>query len=320
MNILRIVAAVFVMLVLLYVARTTSMGHPEHLIRTDGAYTFETTTVPKIAEQQTDTIRVIVTGPMDYSRLYLRTSLAGNLPPDSMHRYSMVQMTPNRQKPGEFYYVARAGDRGGLFHYYFAVIGPAGDVVAKLVQEDGLPFTLKYIGEVPKLVLAGHLLFMFVTVFCVALASIDALKVIRGSQDIRPMAVGLFWAAVFCFLGGYPLGIPMNYYAFNGGWEGVPFGTDATDNKTQLLLIYLIFAAIATLGSFSRGRFGRDLFAPRTRGWIGLSTFAVMLFIYLIPHSIQFSPRFTYVFCYSWIAVVAALYVFGRLKSRTASH
>jgi hypothetical protein len=290
MNILRIVAAVFVMLVLLYVARTTSMGHPEHLIRTDGAYTFETTTVPKIAEQQTDTIRVIVTGPMDYSRLYLRTSLAGNLPPDSMHRYSMVQMTPNRQKPGEFYYVARAGDRGGLFHYYFAVIGPAGDVVAKLVQEDGLPFTLKYIGEVPKLVLAGHLLFMFVTVFCVALASIDALKVIRGSQDIRPMA------------------------------EGVPFGTDATDNKTQLLLIYLIFAAIATLGSFSRGRFGRDLFAPRTRGWIGLSTFAVMLFIYLIPHSIQFSPRFTYVFCYSWIAVVAALYVFGRLKSRTASH
>ena len=111
----------------------------------------------------------------------------------------------------------------------------------------------------------------------------------------------------------------MNYYAFNGSWEGVPFGTDATDNKTQLLFVYLLFATLATFGSFSKGRFGRDLFAPRTLGWIGLSTTAVMLFIYLIPHSIQFSPRFTYAFCYTWIAVVVALYLLGRLKSRTVS-
>jgi len=39
--------------------------------------------------------------------------------------------------------------------------------------------------------------------------------------------------------------------------------------------------------------------------------------IYLIPHSIQFSPRFTYVFCYTWIAWFVALYLLGRLKSRT---
>jgi ABC-type Fe3+-siderophore transport system permease subunit len=121
---------------------------------------------------------------------------------------------------------------------------------------------------------------------------------------------------VFCFIGGYPLGMPMNYYAFDGLWEGVPFGTDATDNKTQLLFVYLLFASLATLGSFSRGRWGRDLFAPRTLGWIGLGSFGVMLFIYLIPHSIQFSARFTYAFCYTWIGVVAALYVLGVLRNR----
>ena len=161
-------------------------------------------------------------------------------------------------------------------------------------------------------------MFIFATVFFVALAAVEGIGVIRGG-DVRPMSIYLFGAVFACFMGGYPLGIPMNYFAFNGGWEGVPFGTDATDNKTQLLLIYLLFAALTTLGSFSRGRFGRDLFAPITRGWIGLSTFAVMMFIYLIPHSIQFSAGFTEMFCYSWIAVVVILYVLGLTRSRAVS-
>jgi ABC-type Fe3+-siderophore transport system permease subunit len=107
----------------------------------------------------------------------------------------------------------------------------------------------------------------------------------------------------------------MNWYAFGGTWEGVPFGTDATDNKTQLLFVYLIFAMLATWGSF-RGS-GRDLFAPKTLGVIGLGTFAVMLFTYLIPHSIQFEATFTYAFCYTWTAIVAALYLLGRLRTKT---
>ena len=182
--------------------------------------------------------------------------------------------------------------------------------------ENGAPFFLRYIGDVPKPVLLGHIFFIFATVFCIGLATVHAIGVIRGGNGLGSMARCLFWAAVFCLICGYPLGWPMNYYAFNGLWEGVPFGTDATDNKTQLLLVYLLFAALSTLGTFSQGRFGRDLFAPRTLGWIGLGAFGVMLFIYLVPHSIQFSARFTYAFCYTWIAAVASLYVLGLLRSR----
>jgi hypothetical protein len=320
MKIIRILAAGLVMLVLLHLARTGSMGQPEHVTRVDGSYSFDMTTVPKILENQSDTIRVNVTGPMQGKSVEYRTSQRLQTPSYFKDDFDRLLMNKSPDKPNEYVFEVTAGDRGGRFYYYFEVVDSSGAALARFTQPNNEPFLLKYIGEVPKFVIAAHLLFMFATVFFVALALIDAIKVIRGSEDIRPMAVSLFFAALCCFLGGYPFGIPMNYYAFNGSWEGVPFGTDATDNKTQLLFLYLLFAALTTLGSFSRGRFGRDLFAPRTRGFIGLSTFVVMLFIYLIPHSIQFPAWFTYAFCYTWIGVVAALYVLGRLKNRAAIH
>jgi hypothetical protein len=262
---------------------------------------------------------VTVTGPLDGKSVVFRTSQRLQTPSYFMDDFDHITMIPSPGKPGEYKVGVTAGDRGGRFYYFFEVVDAAGNAEARFAQANNNPLLLKYIGEVPKPVLAAHLFFIFATVFCVVLAAIDSLKLIQGSNDVRPMAVGLFWAAVFCFLGGYPFGIPMNYFAFNGFWEAVPFGTDATDNKTQLMFLYFLFAALSTLGSFSRGRFGRDLFAPRTLGWIGLSTVAVMLFIYLIPHSIQFSAIFTYAFCYTWIGIVAALYLFGLLRKRAVS-
>jgi ABC-type Fe3+-siderophore transport system permease subunit len=184
------------------------------------------------------------------------------------------------------------------------------------MAEDGAPFFLRYIGEVPMFILLSHILFIFATVFFVAMATVHAFRVIGCGEGLAPMAKYLFWAMVCCFMGGYPFGIPMNWYAFGGTWEGVPFGTDATDNKTQLLFVYLVFASLATLGSLTGGKIGRDLFAPKTLGVIGVGSFAVMLFIYLVPHSIQFEPGFTYAFCYTWTGIVAALYVLGLLKSK----
>ena len=318
MKLLRVVVAVAITLAMLYVARTNSRGHPESITGTDGDFTFAMTTVPKVSEFQAGRVTVQVSGPMEGRRVSFRTSQPGSLGPDRMSDFDAVEMIPTPDKPGEYYLDVTAGQRGGRFYYYFEVVDSYDSKVAGFTDVDGSPFHLRYIGEVPGPILLGHILFIFATVFCIVQATIHAVGVVSGGDNLRPMARYLFWAALFCFLGGYPLGILMNYYAFDGLWEGVPFGTDATDNKTQLLLVYLLFAALSTLGSFSRGRFGRDLFAPTTLGWAGLGAFAVMLFIYLIPHSIQFSARFTYAFCYTWIAVVAALYVLGLLHRRAA--
>ncbi|MCP4536610.1 MAG: hypothetical protein GY832_05640, partial [Chloroflexi bacterium] len=218
---------------------------------------------------------------------------------------------------GRYFTDVNAKDRGGKLYYYFDLTDASGQSLATFEQVDGSPFLFKYIGDVPPLVLITHIVFIFATVFCVAMATVHSFPLLTGGTNTRPLAVFMFWAMVTCFLGGYPFGIPMNYYAFDCFWEGVPFGTDATDNKTQLLFVYLLFAALTAVGSFTLGKFGRDLFSPQGLGWIGLSTFAAMLFIYLVPHSIQFSPGFTYAFCYTWIGLVAVAYIVSLARSKS---
>jgi hypothetical protein len=302
-------------LAMLYIARSNSRGRPEFVTHTENGYTFAMTTVPKLIEFESGRVTLDVAGLTVGDEVVFRTSQPRELAAVEVDEFDPVPMQRS-DSIGNFFVDVTAGKKPGRFHYYFEVLDSTGSLQATLMAEDGKPFFLRYIGVVPAFVLISHVVFIFATVFCVAMAAVHAGRLLIGGDGLVPMAKFLFWAMVFCFLGGYPFGWPMNYYAFDCLWEGVPFGTDATDNKTQLLFVYLLFASLASWGSF-RGK-GRDLFAPKTLGVIGLGSFAVMLFIYLIPHSIQFEPGFTYAFCYTWIGIVAALYVFGLLKSRRA--
>jgi hypothetical protein len=318
MKIVRVVTAIVITLGMLYIARSNSRGRPEYFAHTEGQISFEMTSVPKIIEFASDTVTVRVTGPADRQfQVLFRTSQPDNVAADQPGAFTAL---PMNLKPGTddlYYTVATAGKKGGRFHYYYEVVDSTGTPFAAFYQPDGSPFYLRFIGEVPPVVFILHLVFIFATVYTVAMTTVHAVGVIWGRDSVRTMMKYLLWSTIFCFIGGYPLGLPMNYYAFTGdwatSWEGVPFGTDATDNKTQLLFAYLVFASLAGWGSL-RNRAGADLFGPRTLGWIGLGSFAVMLFIYLIPHSIQFSAGLTYGFCYSWIGLLALVYVVAYLR------
>jgi hypothetical protein len=316
---LRIALAFLITLAMLYVARTNSKGQPEVNEALDNGVTFNMLSVPKALEHTTARISLSVAGAPDSgATLYFRHTETKDLPASEFSRTPMQRGSIDGARASYFTDID-AKDRGGKLYYYFDLSDSTGRTLATFEQVDGTPFLFKYIGEVPSLVLIAHIAFIFATVFCVAMVTVHSFSLIAGGANTRPLAVFMFWAVVTCFLGCYPFGIPMNYYAFDCFWEGVPFGTDATDNKTQLLFVYLLFAALTALGSITRGKFGRDLFPPRALGWIGLSTFAAMLFIYLIPHSIQFSAGFTYAFCYTWIGLVALAYIYSLTRSRSAS-
>jgi hypothetical protein len=320
MKIVRIGLAVILTFVMLYVARSNSRGRPEYVTHTERDIHFEMWTVPKITEFQSDTIRVTTSGQIPPgSTVWFRTSQPEGIDPVDTSAYARLGMAPLPGIENSYFTVVTAGKKGGRFYYFFEIKDNTGKTLATFREPDGSSFFLKYIGDVPVVVTVLHIAFIFATVFCVTMATFYAVPVLIGRRAIRPMAKFLFFAAVFSFLGCYPFGIPMNYYAFEVLWEGVPFGTDATDNKTQMLFIYLLFASLSCLGTLTRGRLGRDIFAPRTLGLIGTGSFAVMLFIYLIPHSIQFSAGFTYAFAYSWIGLITLIYVFGYLHSRRRS-
>ncbi len=306
---------------MLYVAKRTSRGHPEEYSGTAAGFALKMTTVPKGPEQSQARIDINVSGPLTPEiqpvLRYARSEQGQNLADLSAYQSAPLILADSTK--GDYFAVLATGPRGQKLTYYFEIKDSREQVLAAFKQADGTPWTLRYIGEVPKPVLIGHIGFIFATFLCVALAAMFGLGVVSGREGLRPMASCLGLATLCAFVGGYPFGFAMNWFAFGGIWEGVPFGTDATDNKTQLLLVYLLFATLISLGSASRGKLGRDLFAPKTLGWFGVGAIIVALLIYAIPHSIQFSAAVTYAVCYSFMAVWVLVYLYGLYKGKSSA-
>ncbi|MBN1212623.1 MAG: hypothetical protein JXA92_08595, partial [candidate division Zixibacteria bacterium] len=297
---------------MLYLTRQNSRGRSEYVSVSDNGYTLEMNTVPKIIEHESGEITVALKNPAGIQgQLWLLSSEIKHYTSRKSTPYIEIPMTLEDSTSGKYAVSITAGDRGGRIYYYFELIDSTGKSLAVFKQPDNRTFMLKYIGKVPVVIIVFHIAFLFATVFCVSTAAVNALGVIGTGRNVRSMMVYLFWATVFTFMGMVPFGWPMNYFAFDVVWEAVPFGTDATDNKTQLIFVYLLFVTLAGVNSLTRGTKGRDLYSPRALGWFGLTSFFLMLLIYMIPHSIQFTPTLTYTACYAFITLVLILFVNG---------
>jgi len=85
------------------------------------------------------------------------------------------------------------------------------------------------------------------------------------------------------------LGPIVQNYAFGAYWTGIPFGWDLTDNKTLVMWLAWLIAALA-IERVAR-RDARDTVeADRSGGGVRtlvLVASVVTVFVYLIPHSVQ---------------------------------
>jgi len=316
MTYVKVIAAIVFSLLLLYIAKITSEGRPKFISHTENGFTFEMTTVPSTLEASQAKIPIKITGNMEPNlHLFFRSSKYGQDETTALRRYSTAPLFVEDSAAGLYYAMVSTGARGRNLHYYFEIRDDIGGYRAGFLQPDGKPFKLMFIGHVSTFVLVGHIFPLTATVFFVVMGSLCAIPLVRGKQNVRPMSIYFFLATLAAFLGTYPFGFAMNHYAYGTIWEGVPFGTDATDNKTQLLFVFLLFVTLASIGSFARGKNGRNIYPPKALGWFGLLAFAIMLVIYLIPHSIQFSPELTKAVCYSFIGLVGLLYIIGWLQT-----
>ncbi len=316
-KIIKIGFAVLLTLALLYVARTNSRGQPEYISHSANGITFEMTSVPKTMEKGLAKIYLKIEGVSDTNLIpVIRTSKFGQDATTKIHKYRLVPLVLEDTAQALYRADLSAGIKGGRQYYYFEVRDKVGGRRAIFTSEENQPFVLKYIGHVPQLVLISHIFFIFASVFMITLASLESLLVLRGNGNMARTMKLFLWATLFMFLGCYPIGFAMNSYAFGTVWEGVPFGTDATDNKTQLIFVYLLFMLLAGLKSLTSGKVGRNAFSPSVIGGFGVGAFFVQLAVNLVPHSIQFDPTATYIFCYGFIFVMTAIYAVGLLLSR----
>ena len=142
---------------------------------------------------------------------------------------------------------------------------------------------LRYRDPVPLGVLLPHIFFMFFAVLIAWRAGLGALIHPYGMRRLAWWALGLFT------VGGMILGPVVQNYAFGAYWTGIPFGWDLTDNKTLVMWLAWLVAAVVLERVARRDPQGSAVSDRSGGGVRGLVLVAsvVTVFVYLIPHSVQ---------------------------------
>ena len=132
------------------------------------------------------------------------------------------------------------------------------------ILNKGKSVVARFKGPVPSVFLILHIIFMF---FSILFALRTCMEALRKEGNYYWM---VNWTLGIVFIGGMILGPIVQEYAFGDFWTGFPFGYDLTDNKVLIAVIFWLIAFFLK---------------KKSKWWVVLAS-AVMLVIYLIPHSV----------------------------------
>lgn len=152
---------------------------------------------------------------------------------------------------------------------YYVSLSPDGENWTPINKED---IKIRYTGQVPDWILWPHIVLMFLAL---VFGMRTMLEVFASGPSVMLYSV---LTLVIIFLGGMVLGPLVQKYAFGAYWTGFPFGIDLTDNKT-------LIAVVAWLIAIWRMR------KTPNQKWWAVAAAAVMIAVFLIPHSTLGSER-----------------------------
>ncbi|MDT8436745.1 MAG: hypothetical protein RRA92_08310 [Gemmatimonadota bacterium] len=167
----------------------------------------------------------------------------------------------------------------GKLEYFVRLRVDGGEV--RLPAAERGQAVLRYRDPVPATVLVPHVAFMFFGVLVAWRAGLGALFRPRGLRRLAWWALGLFT------IGGLVFGPIVQEAAFGEYWTGVPFGWDLTDNKTLVMWLAWLLAALALERIRRRGATppGEPGLSGRGARALVLVAAIVTVAVYLIPHS-----------------------------------
>jgi len=161
-------------------------------------------------------------------------------------------------------------EMGGKYAYQITLV-KSGEL---LVVNDGRggPVVTRYRGDISPLYLIPHILFILLSMLLGIRAALESLR--RDGHAV----IFLWLTLVTLLLGGFVFGPLVQKQAFGVLWSGVPLGTDLTDNKVLVELLFWLNALW-----FNTGRRKGTRWSGRTILIAGILTFL----IYMIPHSLM---------------------------------
>jgi hypothetical protein len=126
---------------------------------------------------------------------------------------------------------------------------------------------IRFRGDVPIVYLIIHIVIIF---FAMCLSMRTGLEAIFKRSNLYKLTL---WTIISLAFGGIIFGPIVQYYAFGAFWTGWPFGTDLTDNKTAVAILFWIIALWRVRKN------------PASRGWV-IAAAIILIAVYLIPHSV----------------------------------
>ncbi len=277
----KIFIAFLFTLALLVVARKTTTVKPVHKTVERGGILIEHDTVPKKRGQGDAVVSAKVTG-TDEVKLFYRIEKG---------EFQAVEMDLQAGEGDFFSASVPPQNRGTKAWYYIEAQKRAGDEEVGVTlpdkgSQDFSPILLKFQGHVPASIILSHVLCLFGAIFFSVLATFSAVDLKRGKGTLKKTVAFSSVTLIFLFMGFFPLGWALNYYAYGVLWEAFPFGSDVTDNKGQIAFISWLVTLLLVKGTILR--------KDPSKNWVsekGLSTAVIISFVitvamYLIPHSL----------------------------------
>lgn len=126
---------------------------------------------------------------------------------------------------------------------------------------------IRFKDYVPAWALVPHIIFMLFAMIFSMRSGFEA--IFKRSKTY----LFAWLTVIFLILGGAIFGPIVQKFSFGAYWTGWPFGTDLTDNKTAVALIFWIIALIRLYRNRSE------------RTWVIIAS-VVLLMVYAIPHSL----------------------------------
>jgi len=274
-------AFLFTILLLAFTRKTTAVRSVHEMVAEHGIL-IEHNTVPRQVGDEIPVISARVEGASEV-RLVYKIGKDGE--------YQSVEMSA---KPGEENVFAASIPHHpkSTKAWYFleaATVREGGLVKVTLPERDSgqiRPVRLKFRGEVPLYIIIPHIVSIFAAIFFATLTLFSAIELKRGKTTLKKSVRLCTVTLLFLFIGFFPFGWAMNYFAFGVLWEAFPFGRDVTDNKSQIMFVFWLFTLFMVKGTLWGKGETKNLVSGRSYSTLVIVSFVATLLILAIPHSL----------------------------------
>ena len=268
-------------LALLVAARETTAVKSVHKTVERGGILIEHDTVPKRRGQGDAVVSAKVMG-ADKVRLLYRIGEG---------EFQAVRMDMKEGEGDLFAASVPHQKKGTRVWYYIEAQKGAGErqVVVTLPDEsspDCGPILLKFQGHVPSHIIFSHIVCLFAAIFFSVLAALSAIDLKRGRGTLKKSVAFSVLTLIFLFMGFFPLGWALNYYAYGVLWEAFPFGSDVTDNKGQIAFLSWLVILLLVKGTIFRKDPSKNWVSEKGFSTAVIISFVITIAMYLIPHSL----------------------------------